>query len=258
MTPDNANFSRPSDDTDSDRSSPATAGKPLRARKTAQLSTFAIDLQSPSSIKRPRGRPPGSKNKPKPPVVITRECQSTMKPVVLEISDGSDIIEAVSVFARRRSMGISLLSGSGSVSNVTLRHPSSSHAPNSLISLHGPFHLLSLWGSYMGFTTDGDGGNAPDPYSGSDCGGFGITLSGVQGQVFGGVVGGKVVAAGQVVVVAATYMHPVFHSLPEEDEEKEEHQEAEPCTSECQMSVDIPWSGSDSATTSRRPQPNHY
>ncbi|KAK3205318.1 hypothetical protein Dsin_019364 [Dipteronia sinensis] len=163
----------------------------------------AIDYQhqinqstAENSTKKPRGRPPGSKNKPKPPIVITRDSESVMKPVVLEISAGADIIENIISFARRNKAGVSVISASGSVSTVTLRHPTA-HMP--LISIQGPFNLISLSGTFLG------GSSTP-------C--FGVSLAGLQGHVFGGIVAGKVTAGGQVVVVAATFVNPEIHRLP--------------------------------------------
>ncbi|XP_031402013.1 AT-hook motif nuclear-localized protein 29-like [Punica granatum] len=220
-----------SEDSDSDHTlaSGSPAPRPLSSRASQLQASASEGPGSSSATKKPRGRPPGSKNKPKPPLVITRESESAMKPVVLEISAGSDVIEMVTSFARRRRVGVTLLSGTGTVSNVTLRHPmsSNSHAPGSLISLHGPFHLLSLWGSFMGFNTNAKTAAAASKQAAAASApvpaqhGFGITLSGAQGQVFGGVVGGKVVAAGPVVVVAATFLNPPTHRLPPPQEERE-------------------------------------
>ncbi|KAK4764218.1 hypothetical protein SAY87_013656 [Trapa incisa] len=219
-----------SEDSDSDhsragvsafRNMGSPAGQPQLRYTRVQLPASEDGPAGSASVaKKPRGRPPGSKNKPKPPLVIMRDTDPSMKPVILEISAGSDIIEMVTNFARRRRLGVTLLSGMGTVSNVTLRHPMPSHAhaasvaapAGSLISLHGPFHLLSLWGSFMCFITNPSAAVSPPTAAASP--GFGITLSGAQGQVFGGVVGGKVVAAGPVTIVAATFHNPPFHRLP--------------------------------------------
>lgn len=58
--------------------------------------------------RRPRGRPPGSKNKPKPPIFVTRDSPNALKSHVMEISNGADIAESVAQFARRRQRGESL------------------------------------------------------------------------------------------------------------------------------------------------------
>ncbi|PPD75771.1 hypothetical protein GOBAR_DD27302 [Gossypium barbadense] len=173
-----------------------------------KIVTLDYHHRTPSSSdntgRKPRGRPPGSKNKPKPPIVITRDSNSTMKPVILEISAGSDIIDAIISFARTHSVGVSIISATGSVSNVTLCHPVS-HAP--ALSLHGPFSLLSLSGSFI--------------------------ASRAQGQVFGGKVGGKVMAATLVIVAAATFVNPEFHMLPGEGDNKDHNQESKPSTHGC-------------------------
>ncbi|KAL6284598.1 hypothetical protein ACE6H2_015527 [Prunus campanulata] len=176
--------------------------------------------------KKPRGRPPGSKNKPKPPIVITKDSEAAVKPVVLEISAGSDVIEAIIQYARRRHVGISVLSGSGAVSNVTLIHPAGPHhhpnAPSLLSLLHGPFNLLSLSGSFMDAVPAAPTCSSSASSKVASAGGcsllgsgsFGICLAGAQGQVFGGIVGGKVVAASAVVVVGATFVNPKVLRLP--------------------------------------------
>lgn len=187
--------------------------------------------------KKPRGRPPGSKNKPKPPIVITKDSEAAMKPVVLEISAGSDVIEAIIQYARRRHVGISVLSGSGAVSNVTLVHPAGPHhhpsAPSLLSLLHGPFNLLSLSGSFMdaapAAATCPSLASSKVAMSAGGCsllgrGSFGICLAGAQGQVFGGIVGGKVVAASAVVVVGATFVNPTVLRLPLPGDDHDDHE----------------------------------
>lgn len=64
-------------------------------------------------VRRPRGRPPGSKNKPKPPVIITRDAEPSMSPYILEIPTGVDIINSITKFCRKRNMGLCVLNGSG-------------------------------------------------------------------------------------------------------------------------------------------------
>ncbi|PSR90137.1 AT-hook motif nuclear-localized protein [Actinidia chinensis var. chinensis] len=165
-----------------------------------------------STPRKPRGRPPGSKNKPKPPVFLAGETDPAMKPAFLEIAPGADIIEAVVQFARESHVGVSVISGSGVVSNVTLRHPAS-HAPS--LTLDGPFNILSLNGTFLSQLAS----------LSTSCGSFGISLAGQQGQVFGGVVGGKVTASGKVMVVAVTFKNPEFHRVSNVLEEAGENQQ---------------------------------
>ncbi|KAK7276305.1 hypothetical protein RIF29_17444 [Crotalaria pallida] len=160
------------------------------------------------SSRRPRGRPPGSKNKPKPPVIITKESPNALRSHVLEISSGSDIAECIATFANRRHRGVSVLSGSGVVTNVTLRQPAA--APTGVITLHGRFEILSLSGAFL---------PAPSPPGAT---GLTVYLAGGQGQVVGGTVGGPLVASGPVMVIAATFANATYERLPLEDEAGEE------------------------------------
>ncbi|KAJ6814973.1 putative AT-hook motif nuclear-localized protein 29 [Iris pallida] len=140
------------------------------------------------SSRRPRGRPAGSKNKPKPPIIITRESPNALRSHVLEIATGADIVDAVNSFARRRQRGVSVLSGSGVVEGVSLRQPG-----GNVVALHGRFEILSLSGAFL-----------PTPAA-SAASGLTVYLSGGQGQVVGGSVVGELTASGPVMVIAATF-----------------------------------------------------
>ncbi|KAB1202494.1 putative DNA-binding protein ESCAROLA [Morella rubra] len=94
--------------------------------------------------RRPRGHPSGSKNKPKPPIF------------------------SIAQFARRRQERCLCASGSGTVTNVSLRQPS---APAAVMALHGRFEILSLTGSFLP-------GPAPPGSTGLT-----IYLAGGQGQM---------------------------------------------------------------------------
>ncbi|KAF0930303.1 hypothetical protein E2562_031971 [Oryza meyeriana var. granulata] len=83
--------------------------------------------------RRPRGRPLGSKNKPKPPIIVTRDSPNALHSHVLEVAAGTDIVECVCEFARRRGRGFSVLIGGGAVTNVALRQPGAS-PPGSLVA----------------------------------------------------------------------------------------------------------------------------
>ncbi|PON55448.1 AT-hook motif nuclear-localised protein [Parasponia andersonii] len=156
--------------------------------------------------RRPRGRPPGSKNKPKPPIFVTRDSPNALRSHVMEIANGADIAESVAHFARRRQRGVCVLSGSGTVTNVTLRQPS---APSSVMALHGRFEILSLTGAFLP-------GPAPPGSTGLT-----IYLAGGQGQVVGGSVVGPLMASGPVMVIAATFSNATYERLPLEDQEEE-------------------------------------
>ncbi|KAJ8760356.1 hypothetical protein K2173_012605 [Erythroxylum novogranatense] len=166
----------------------------------------AVEPGSVSSSRRPRGRPQGSKNKPKPPIVITKESPNSLHSHVLEISSGSDIAECIANYARLRHRGVSVLSGSGMVTDVTLRQPA---APGGVVTMHGRFEILSLSGSFL---------PEPSPPAATR---LTVYLSVGQGQVVGGAAVGALVAAGPVLIVAATFSNATYERLPLEDQEQE-------------------------------------
>ncbi|XP_002438341.1 AT-hook motif nuclear-localized protein 25 [Sorghum bicolor] len=160
-------------------------------------------------MRKPRGRPPGSKNKPKPPIIITRDSPNALHSHVLEVAAGADIVECVSEYARRRCRGVCVLSGGGAVSNLALRQPGA-EPPGSLVAtLRGQFEILSLTGTVL---------PPPAPPGASS---LSVYVAGGQGQVMGGSVVGQLIAAGPVVLMAASFANAVYERLPLEAEEEE-------------------------------------
>ncbi|XAR71996.1 hypothetical protein NMG60_11018476 [Bertholletia excelsa] len=166
----------------------------------------ALETSSPagSSGRRPRGRPPGSKNKPRPPIVIAKETPNALQSHILEISSGADVADSIATFSRRRRRGVSVLSGNGTVASVTLRQPG---APGGVVTMQGRFEILSLSGAFL---------PAPSPPGAS---GLTVYLAGGGGQVLGGAVAGALTAAGPVVVMAATFSTAAYERLAGEEEE---------------------------------------
>ncbi|XP_071732562.1 AT-hook motif nuclear-localized protein 20-like [Rutidosis leptorrhynchoides] len=158
-----------------------------------------------SNNRRPRGRPPGSKNKAKPPIFVTRDSPNALRSHVMEVETGTDIAESIAQFSRKRQRGVCVMSASGTVMNVTLRQPT---APGSVMALQGRFEILSLTGAFLP-------GPAPPGSTGLT-----IYLAGGQGQVVGGSVVGPLVASGPVMVIAATFSNATYERLPVEDEEE--------------------------------------
>lgn len=154
-------------------------------------------------MRRPRGRPPGSKNKPKPPIVVTRDTPNALRSHMLEVSSGADIMESLSSYARQRGRGVSVISGNGTVMDVTLKQPTDS---GSVVTLHGRFEILSLTGTVL------------PPPAPPGAGGLSIFLSGGQGQVVGGCVVGPLLASGPVLLMAASFSNAVFERLPLDEE----------------------------------------
>ncbi|KAK4797275.1 hypothetical protein SAY86_029601 [Trapa natans] len=168
-------------------------------------------------VKRPRGRPTGSKNRPKPPIIITRDSANALRSHIMEVADGSDVLESMAAFARRRQRGVCVLSGTGAVINVALRQPAS---PGSVVTLQGRFEILSLVGSFL---------PPPAPPAASF---LTIYLTGSQGQVVGGSVVGSLLASGPVVIMAASFSNAAYERLPLEEEEEKEEEAVKPSQEE--------------------------
>ncbi|CAL5013035.1 unnamed protein product [Urochloa decumbens] len=166
--------------------------------------------------KRRRGRPPGSKNKPKPAPVVTRDVDpaAAMRPHVLEVPAGGDVARALAGFARRRGLGICVLAGTGAVVDVSLRHPSPSPAAAAadVAVFRGRYEILSISATFL----------APSMAAAAPARAaarvISVSLAGPHGQIVGGAVAGPLVAATTVVILAAAFTDLTFHRLPLEDD----------------------------------------
>ncbi|XP_039062110.1 AT-hook motif nuclear-localized protein 23-like [Hibiscus syriacus] len=154
--------------------------------------------------RRPRGRPQGSKNKPKPPVIVARESANTLRAEILEVSNGCEVFDSVASYARRRQRGICVLSGSGTVTNVSIRQPD---AAGAVLTLQGRFEILSLSGSFL---------PPPAPPGATS---LTILLAAGQGRVVGGSVVGELTAAGPVILIASSFTNVAYEKLSLEEDE---------------------------------------
>ena len=174
-----------------------TAPAPAATGAAAGASPEGKQQQQPGAIvplRRPRGRPLGSKNKPKPPVIITRDSPDALHSHVLEVAPGADVSACVAEYARRRGRGVCVLGALGAVGDVAVRGAA---AP-----LRGRFELLSVTGTVL------------PPPAPPEASGLAVLLSAGQGQVVGGCVVGPLVAAGPVTIFAATFANAVYERLP--------------------------------------------
>ncbi|CAI8586718.1 unnamed protein product [Vicia faba] len=158
---------------------------------------------APSSLsqnvaKKKRGRPQGSKNRPKPTSIIKEES-NILEPILIEIPQGRDVVESLINLARSHQAGISVMSGSGFVYDVTIINPIT-RALN--FPIGGPIYMKSLMGTYI---NPNIGQASPSILSTTTINPFfSITLSsGDKEHLFGGVVGGKLMTAGNVLITAA-------------------------------------------------------
>lgn len=115
-------------------------------------------------------------------------------PHVLTVNAGEDVTMKVMSFSQQGARAICILSANGTISNVTLRQPSSS---GGTLTYEGRFEILSLSGSYM--PTENAGTK-------SRSGGMSVSLAGPDGRVVGGGLAGLLVAAGPVQVVVGSFL----------------------------------------------------
>jgi hypothetical protein len=114
-----------------------------------------------------------------------------MEAILIEIPRGEDIVERIIQCAQHREANITVLSASGPVSDVTLQ------APN--LPIEGPVYMTNLSGTYINANFDVPPRFIADPPHSS----FSICFSNNDGQVFGGTVGGPIIAADVIYVNAA-------------------------------------------------------
>ncbi|KAK9166869.1 hypothetical protein Scep_002060 [Stephania cephalantha] len=178
------------------------------AKNSSKTCSASFDEGTIEVGRRGRGRPLGSKNKPKPsPHLAIRDPDqcSIMRPLVLEIPGGTDVVNAVFGFAKRRNVGLCVLTASGTVTNVSLRQPSfTPDGRGAVINFHGRFDLLSISATFI------------PPLSSTNS--FTISLAGPQGQIIGGSVAGALAAVGTVFLVAASFDAHSYYRLPIEEE----------------------------------------
>lgn len=130
-----------------------------------------------------------------------------MSPYVLELPAGVDIVETVNNYCRTRNMGLCILTGSGTVTNVTLRQPTTT--PPASVTFHGRFDILSISATVI---------PAVSP-SAPFANGFTISLAGPQGQIVGGAVSGQLISGGTVFIIAASFNNPMYHRLGAADDD---------------------------------------
>ncbi|KAK7391786.1 hypothetical protein VNO78_20207 [Psophocarpus tetragonolobus] len=208
--------------------SPVTEGKKKRGRPrkygpdgkvalgaATPLSPMPISSSIPltgefSAWKRGRGRPVESIKKssfkfevesPGPGDGIAYSVGANFTPHVLTVNAGEDVTMKIMSFSQQGSRAICILSATGTISNVTLRQPSSC---GGTLTYEGRFEILSLSGSFMP-TENG--------VTRSRSGGMSVSLAGPDGRVMGGGLAGLLVAAGPVQVVVGSFLpgHQLEH-----------------------------------------------
>ncbi|XP_031278239.1 AT-hook motif nuclear-localized protein 5-like [Pistacia vera] len=163
-------------------------GRPRKYAPDGQVSLGLSPLPpkpKPSSasdsqaFKRGRGRPPGTGRKQQLATLgdwMNTSAGLAFAPHVISVGAGEDIVAKVLSFSQQRPRAVCILSGSGTVSSVTLRQPASSERNG---TYEGRFEILCLSGSYL-IAEDGGPRNRT--------GGVSASLSSPDGHVFGGGV----------------------------------------------------------------------
>ncbi|KAG2681186.1 hypothetical protein I3843_11G132500 [Carya illinoinensis] len=147
--------------------------------------------------KRARGRPPGSGRKQQLATLgewMNSSAGQAFSPHVITIGVGEDIVANILSFSQQRPRAVCILSGSGTVSSVTLRQPASTGVT---VTYEGRFQILCLSGSYL-VAEDGGPRNRT--------GGMSVSLSSPDGHVIGGGIA-MLIAASPVQVVVCSFVY---------------------------------------------------
>lgn len=142
--------------------------------------------------KKPRGRPHGSKNKPK---------TISTQPIILEIPPGTDIIQSVVQFALNHELYVSILGGLGHVSELDVCYPGTNALP---VKISGTFQLVSFTGTFA------DCASSSSPSV--SC--FIISIAGSEGHVLGGLVAHRLIAESQVMLLGTSFKNPDICKQP--------------------------------------------
>ncbi|XBJ03798.1 hypothetical protein VPH35_022862 [Triticum aestivum] len=188
--------------------------RPPPAAMTASSSEKKAAAKRRGGPPRPRGR--------KSQLALLGGCSpgNAFAPHILLINRGEDITSKIMLLSELHSKSICILSANGPLSAITLRLSSHSGGLDNAV-YQGQFEIISLKGSYL-LSDDGGSGNSN--------GGLSIMVSTPCGSLFGGSVGGPLIAADPVQVIAGSFNYTVT-------EEKKE-----PKTSDSQLNeLKVPW-----------------
>ncbi|XP_058070337.1 AT-hook motif nuclear-localized protein 10 [Magnolia sinica] len=147
---------------------------------------------SATSMKKARGRPPGSGKKQQMAALGSAGIGFT--PHVITVKAGEDVSSKIMSFSQNGPRAVCILSANGAISNVTLRQAATS---GGTVTYEGRFEILSLSGSFL---LSESGGQR------SRTGGLSVSLAGPDGRVLGGGVAGLLTAASPVQVVVGSFI----------------------------------------------------
>lgn len=164
-------------------------------------------LASPGSLKKARGRPPGSSKKQQ--LEALGSGGVGFLPHIINVKAGEDVSSKIMSFSQNGPRAVCILSANGAISNVTLRQAATS---GGTATYEGRFDILSLSGSFLLTEVGGQR---------SRTGGLSVSLAGPDGRVLGGCVAGLLTAASPVQVIVGSFIpdgrkdpKPVIHMEP--------------------------------------------
>ncbi|KAK6773009.1 hypothetical protein RDI58_028247 [Solanum bulbocastanum] len=179
--------------------SPPVAGGPLGGSlsprdpgNSAGAQMLSGGPASPNSLKKGRGRPPGSTKKQQMDNLGSTGFGFT--PHIIAVKTGEDVAYKIMSFSQNGPRAVCILSASGAISNVTLRQTATS---GGTATYEGRFDILSLSGSFM---LSDIGGQQ------SRTGGLSVSLAGSDGRILGGCVAGVLTAASPVQVIVGSFI----------------------------------------------------
>ncbi|XP_061344556.1 AT-hook motif nuclear-localized protein 5-like [Gastrolobium bilobum] len=181
-------------------------GRPRKYGPDGQVSLRLSPMSAPAnstpgsittSNKRGRGRPPGSGRKQQLAALgewMNSSAGQAFSPHVITIGVGEDIVAKLLSLSQQRPRALCIMSGTGTVSSVTLRQPATTNAS---ITYEGRFQILCLSGSYL-VAEEGGPSNRT--------GGLSVSLSSPDGHVIGGAVA-MLIAGSPVQVVVCSFVY---------------------------------------------------
>ncbi|XP_078182583.1 AT-hook motif nuclear-localized protein 11-like [Carex rostrata] len=172
------------------------------ANESGSAGNALASVPGDDAQKKKRGRPPGTGRKQQLASLgewFSGSAGTAFTPHVIIIRPDEDIVSKIMAFSNQGPRAVSILSANGSVSTVTLCQSESS----GVVTYEGLFEILSLSGSYL--LTESDS-------SRTKSGGLTITLSGPDGRVLGGILGGVLIASTSVQVVIGSFMYGISKS----------------------------------------------
>ncbi|KAK4374285.1 hypothetical protein RND71_004962 [Anisodus tanguticus] len=159
---------------------------------SAAAQPLSVGPASPSSLKKGRGRPPGSSKKQQMDNLGSTGFGFT--PHIIAVKTGEDVASKIMSFSQNGPRAVCILSANGVISNVTLRQAATS---GGTATYEGWFNILSLSGSFLLSEIGGQR---------SRTGGLSVSLAGTDGRILGGCVAGVLTAASPVQVIVGSFI----------------------------------------------------